>query len=133
MSRSVLLGTESTSPYNEFRLYTLEELNKACGSVMDIDPVFHSGREADFDFVNGEYQPTLTIVRNSSTVLRVLHAAGGGPASITVSDGCKMYLFGTDGVYTDKKLELSIINIVAASRAEIELVCHNEGKLLELA
>lgn len=107
---------------NALRLYSYPELAADVGSNMPIDPVFADETKQDFLFVNGLYQPTVEMNRSSPIIHRVLHAAGGQPLPLAASsDSCSVTVLAWDGVYLDARLPQEEVNMVAASRVEVDV------------
>ena len=98
---------------------------------MDINAEFSDESKKDFLLVNGQYVPTIEMRTDSAVILRVVHAAGGKPLPMTLSTtaaaSCSMAVLAWDGVYLDQRLPQSTVNMVAASRVEVEVVCSADG------
>jgi FtsP/CotA-like multicopper oxidase with cupredoxin domain len=62
-------------------------------------------------------------------VFRIVHASGGRPTPLTISDNvaCNLSIIAWDGVYLDANLYVSEANLVAASRVELQLLCDAPG------
>jgi FtsP/CotA-like multicopper oxidase with cupredoxin domain len=102
------VGDESSSPYDPFRVYSYPELSADTRSTLPIEAVFaaSAGAQRDFHFVNGQHQPSITVRAGKPFVLRVLHASGGKPLPLTLSDSaaCNRSVIAWDGVYLDANL-----------------------------
>ena len=125
-------GSEDSSPFNPFRIYSLPELAAATGSNMDMDIQITDDSDKDLNLVNGQYKPLLNLTTNSSVILRTVHAAGGAPIYISAatSDGdtpCTLTVLAWDGVYLDGRLDYDTVSLVAASRVDIEVTCTTSG------
>lgn len=128
-------GSEDSSPFNPFRIYSLQELAEATGSIMDMDLQIEDESDKNLNLVNGLYKPLQNMTTNSSSIFRVLHAAGGGPLHLSVfpdeTNGnmlpCSMTVLAWDGVYLDERLDYDRVSIVAASRVDIEVTCVVSG------
>jgi hypothetical protein len=123
------IGTETVSPFNAFRLYSLQELSASAGSTLDINPVLTDNAITNLDLVNGMFRPVVRMVQGSPSIFRIVHAAGGGPLVLTLSDAsvCSMTVLAWDGVYLTGRLPQTEVHIVAASRVEVEVSCSQEG------
>lgn len=66
-------------------------------------------------------------------VLRIVHASGGKPLPLALSDSaggvCNMSVIAWDGVYLDANLYQTEVHMVAASRAEVQVLCSAAGKV----
>jgi hypothetical protein len=127
------IGDESSSPYDPFRVYSYPELSADTHSTLPIEAVFaaSAGAQRDFHFVNGQYQPSITVRAGEPFVVRVLHASGGKPLPVTLSDSaaCNLSVIAWDGVYLDANLyEEEEVRLVAASRVELQLLCGAPGQ-----
>ncbi|CAE7661735.1 unnamed protein product, partial [Symbiodinium microadriaticum] len=122
-------GAEDSSPFNPFRLYSLQELSAAAGSTMAINPQLVDTTDTDLNLVNGQYRPVIRLALSSPSVFRIVHAAGGGPLQLSLSDkvACVMAVLAWDGVYLDARLPQTELHIVAAARVDIEVTCKEEG------
>jgi hypothetical protein len=128
------IGNETSSPWNSFRVYSLQELSAAAGSTLDINPEFYATSSAeDYVLVNGLYRPVILMIADSPSVLQMVHAHGAGPLlmSIDGDDGnCSISILAWDGVYLDQRIDLhpeDTINLVAAGRVEVEIRCRTPG------
>lgn len=133
-------GSEISSPFNPFRIYSFQELSATAGSTMETNIVFANNSDngnvnKNLDLVNGEYQPVIVLEQNSPSVLRIVHAAGGGPLPLIVvaesgasaSSICEMVVIAWDGVYLDGRLVQEQVTVVAAARVEFEITCWETG------
>lgn len=77
------------------------------------------------DLVNGRYQPLLTITQSSPIIFRMVHASGGAPLRLSLSDDaqCIMTVIAWDGVYASRRSTQKLITIPAGGRCEIEVRC----------
>jgi FtsP/CotA-like multicopper oxidase with cupredoxin domain len=117
-----------------FRSYSLQELSAAAGSTMTINPEFYATTTAeDYVLVNGLYRPVIRMRVNSPSILRMVHAHGAGPLLMSINNddnNCSLTILAWDGVYLDERLELTndeTVNLVAAGRVEVEVLCHSLG------
>lgn len=96
---------------------------------MDINPVLQDPDETDLDLVNGMFRPVIRMVKDSPSIFRIVHAAGGGPLVLTPSNSavCNMTVLAWDGVYLTARLPQDEVRMVAASRVEIEVTCSEVG------
>ena len=98
---------------------------------MDINYVLEDENVPDMHLVNGMYQPTITMTKDSPTILRMLLATGGSPLALSMADesagDCTLVILAWDGIYLDSRLEETTVNLVAASRADVEVTCSSEG------
>jgi len=126
-------GSETSSPFNPFRIYSLPELAAATGSNMDMNIQLTDESDKDLNLVNGLHEPLLNLTTNSSVILRTVHAAGGAPIYISAAatdDGgapCSLTVLAWDGVYLDERLDYETVSLVAASRVDIEVTCTRSG------
>lgn len=131
-------GNETTSPYNPFRQYTMEEISSATLSTMDLnvryndslaDPTRPNPDTRNYHLVNGQYQPSIVVRENEPFVLRIVHASGGKPLPLELSDSaaCNLSIIAWDGVYLDANLYEEEVNMVAASRADVQILCSASG------
>ena len=126
-------GTETSSPFNPFRIYSFIELAAATGSNMDMDIQLIDDSKQNLNLVNGQYQPLKNMTTNSSVILRIVHAAGGAPIYISVqgddnsSPACSLTVLAWDGVYLDQRLDQNVVSLVAASRVDVEIICWRSG------
>jgi FtsP/CotA-like multicopper oxidase with cupredoxin domain len=122
-------GTETSSPFNMFRVYSLQELETECGGEFNSNIQLTDPSITDMDFVNGLYRPTLELRQNSPSYLRTLNAFGGVPLELSISDPsvCEMNVIAYDGVYQTARWFRTMVNIPAASRAVIEVFCKETG------
>ena len=126
-------GSESFSPFNPFRIYSLQELAEATGSNMDMDIQLEDSSDQDLNLVNGLHAPLQNLTTNAASVLRIVHAAGGGPLYLTVqpdSQGvppCSLTVLAWDGVYLQERLPQDTVSLVAASRVDVEVNCSVSG------
>jgi FtsP/CotA-like multicopper oxidase with cupredoxin domain len=124
-----------------FRSYSLPELSAASRSSLRIDPEFFASGPEDYVLVNGLYRPVLLLTADSPSILRMVHAHGAGPLLMSLSGegegagaggsrNCSLTILAWDGVYLEERLELSpaeTLNLVAAGRVEVEVLCHSLG------
>mmetsp|Transcript_4776 Transcript_4776/g.7266 ORF Transcript_4776/g.7266 Transcript_4776/m.7266 type:complete len:653 (+) Transcript_4776:95-2053(+) len=121
-------GEEESSPFNMFRVYSIQEFNAECGSDMELNVEVVDPDETDMDLVNGMFRPTLHLVQGSPSILHTVNAFGGAPLSLSVSDAsCSIHVIAWDGVYMEARLEQQTVNIPGAGRASFEIVCDKEG------
>lgn len=83
------------------------------------------------DLVNGRYQPTMPITQSSPIIFRLVHASGGPPLRLSLTEGavCLMTVLGWDGVYSRARTDLSLLTIPAGGRCEVEVKCFDLGEL----
>lgn len=133
-----VVGNETSSPYNPFRQYTMEEISAATLSTMDInveyrddlaDPSRPNPGVRNYHLVNGQYQPAIVVRENEPFVLRLVHASGGKPLPLEMSDSsvCNVSIIAWDGVYLEANLYETEVNMVAASRADVQILCSASG------
>ena len=96
-----------------------------------MDVVLADPSLTELDLVNGQFRPTIRMVQASPSVFRIVHAAGGGPLELVLSDSdvCNMAVLAWDGVYLDARLPQTELLIVAAARVEIEVICTEPGAI----
>jgi FtsP/CotA-like multicopper oxidase with cupredoxin domain len=87
------------------------------------------------DLVNGRYQPTLSITQSSPIIFRLVHASGGPPLRLSLTEGaaCLMTVLAWDGVYSRARTALPLLTIPAGGRCEVEVKCVELGGLLFLS
>jgi hypothetical protein len=122
-------GTETSSPFNMFRVYSLHEIETECGGDLNYNVQLKDPSITNMDLVNGLYRPTLEIRQNSPAYLRVINAFGGIPLELSISDpvSCEMNVIAFDGVYQTARWFRSVVNVPASSRAVIEVYCQQTG------
>lgn len=132
-------GTETTSPWNPFRVYSLPELSAESGSKLNINSIFYeTNSPEDYILVNGLYHPTIQLYQNSPSIFKILHAHGAGPIIMSIydndnnqnNDECQFAILAWDGVYLKKRIIIDhtkTINLVAAGRVEVEIFCTTVG------
>jgi FtsP/CotA-like multicopper oxidase with cupredoxin domain len=122
-------GTESSSPFNMFRVYSLDELETECGGDFNSNIQLTDPSITDMDLVNGLFRPTLELHKNSPSYLHTLNAFGGIPLELTISNPsvCEMSVIAYDGIYQTARWARTSVNIPAASRAVIEVFCSQTG------
>lgn len=122
-------GTETSSPFNMFRIYSIRELEEECGGDLNINPKLTNPSITNMDLVNGMFRPTLKLIQNSPTYVSVLNAFGGVPLELTISNPsiCLMTVIAYDGVYQKARWPRTNVNIPGASRAVIEIICSQTG------
>ena len=125
-------GNETSSPYDPFRQYTLQELSADTHSDLEIDAQFLSPAadgSNNYHLVNGQHQPSIVVKQSEPFVLRVLHASGGKPLPLALSSPavCNVSSIAWDGVYLQANQYEQQVNMVAASRVELQVLCSEEG------
>ena len=129
----VCVGSETSSPYNSFREYSLEELGHEAGSHLHTNIVYntsyHNSHKGVLNLVNGMHKPTITLFRNSPSVLQFVNAGGGGPLRLKLSNNhaCSWAVLAWDGVYIKNRSPQLVLNIVAGGRVEAEIICKTDG------
>lgn len=133
------LGNETSSSFNPFRVYSLLELSDAAGSTLDINPQFLvTSSPEDYVLVNGLYRPSVFMIERSPTIFQMLHAHGAGPLLMSIEGdegNCTASILAWDGVYLDQRIDLQdtdTINLVAAGRVEVEVLCTSIGTFQSL-
>ena len=129
------LGNEVISPWNLFRDYTIGELSAEADSTLSINEEFEGGwSERNFIFINGQFRPTIELNESSPSILRIVHAHGSGPFLLSIlndpQEVCSFTVLAWDGVYLDSRLNVrnnETLNIVAAGRVDVEVVCTASG------
>jgi FtsP/CotA-like multicopper oxidase with cupredoxin domain len=127
-------GSENQSPFNSYRLDSLQELTAQAGGLFDLNIRFNASSRgpptsSSMDLVNGVYQPRLTLTQSSPMILRIIHATGGQPLRLSLTQGaaCLMTVLAWDGVYLRSRMNLDLVTIPAGGRCEIEVKCVELG------
>jgi FtsP/CotA-like multicopper oxidase with cupredoxin domain len=133
-------GGEDRSPFNPLRLDSLQELTAQAGGRFDVNFQVNASSKGpapsgSMDLVNGRYQPTVTITQSSPIVFRLIHASGGPPLRLSLTEGalCLMSVIAWDGVYARARTTLSLLTIPAGGRCEVEIKCGDLGESLVLS
>eukprot|EP00854_Cymbomonas_tetramitiformis_P011476 gene11476-13561_t len=117
------------STFSPFRVYSYRELSAATGSEMDaIVSVTDSSVEDPMFFINGQYQPTISISQDSTVTLRIVAAYGGDRMRFELRGGeCTMSLIAVDGVYRTDVQSKAKVYLMAGSRADVQVRCSRSG------
>lgn len=131
-----LPGT-APSPFAPFRHYDMQELTLGTGSALMPNPTFGNANNVqDMYFVNGQYQPSLTMAPGEGRILQLLHTAGdsvlqvraptqGGPTGTPL---CTLKLLAQDGVFRRTAKDVSTgFKLTNAGRAEVSVTCATAG------
>eukprot|EP00040_Diaphanoeca_grandis_P014968 m.76082 g.76082 ORF g.76082 m.76082 type:complete len:677 (+) comp24857_c0_seq3:397-2427(+) len=122
------VGNESTSPFNPFRTYSLQEISRESGSTLSVNPTYgsrNSTRRAML--INGIYQPVLPLVQGSAFILRLVWASGAHILRANAnSSQCTITVIAVDGIYLQKKVNEDPA-LAEGARADIEIVCSVNG------
>lgn len=93
-------GSEASSPFNPFRLDSLQELTSSASSgagSFSLNLRYNSSYKGpplpsssssyhSVDLVNGKYQPKVTISQTSPSIMRLIHASGGPPLRLSLTE-----------------------------------------------
>jgi FtsP/CotA-like multicopper oxidase with cupredoxin domain len=125
----VHVGTETSSPFNMFRVYSLDELEKECGGNLRTNIKLTNPTITDMNLVNGQFQPTLELTAGSPTLLSFINAFGGNPLDLSLSNraACELNVISSDGVYHSALWPRSVVHIPAAARNIVEVYCSGPG------
>lgn len=133
-----LSGAETTSPWNLFREYTYPEFAAEAGSRLLINEEFEGDwADRNFVFINGQHRPTIELNTSSPSILRIVHAHGAGPLLLQILGDplkvCSLTILAWDGIYLDERLPvdmLATLNLVAAGRVDVEVMCTAPGQYM---
>jgi hypothetical protein len=123
-------GEETVSPFNPYRLHTLEELNTEAGSNLDASVDFNGTTPQDLTLVNGQLVPTVNMVNKNPHIFKILNAGTGRPLRLTLPDAavsCQGVVIAVDGVYLQARWVRSSIFIPAGGRVDLEVFCDFVG------
>jgi FtsP/CotA-like multicopper oxidase with cupredoxin domain len=115
-----------------FDLRTYSELSAAYSSnSIDPSPTFVGGA-TDTYIVNGQYQPTVTVVADDIYLFRFLHASGLRYVDLHLDDVsnnyCTMQLIARDGVFQYKPYpQIESIVMFTGTRSDIAIKCSSSG------
>ena len=103
----------------------------------DADKVFTTSSEEAFRVINGEYQPTICLERNTWKKLRMVHVDLSNSLTLTLdadADVCSLYLLSKDGVLVHgvnnevpRYIEANEMYFTVASRADVAVQCSVAG------
>mmetsp|Transcript_25818 Transcript_25818/g.43541 ORF Transcript_25818/g.43541 Transcript_25818/m.43541 type:complete len:739 (-) Transcript_25818:177-2393(-) len=123
-------GSETTSPFNPYRLYTMEELNTEADSDLEVDMDFNGTTPKNLLLINGQHTPTVPIVNKNPNIFKIINAGTGKPLHITLpssSVNCEGVVIAVDGVYLESRWVRTSIHIPAGSRVDLEVFCDFVG------
>jgi FtsP/CotA-like multicopper oxidase with cupredoxin domain len=131
-----VIGGESTSPFNEFREYSLDELGATTGSRLlpnvKYNTSYTNSYRSTLTLVNGMHKPAITLSRNSPSILRFVNGGGGAPLRLKLSNNrlCSWAVLAWDGVYIKNRSPQIVLYIVPGGRCEVEVLCTKDGKII---
>jgi FtsP/CotA-like multicopper oxidase with cupredoxin domain len=138
----LLSGNEKSSPFNVYREYTIHEISSEIESELVIGEEFNASitlcSKSNMILVNGMHIPTVEVYQNNTSILRIVHAAGGGPLALQLqantlynyegdSSKCIMSVIAWDGVYLESIHHVDPIYMSAAARADVQIRCVESG------
>jgi FtsP/CotA-like multicopper oxidase with cupredoxin domain len=123
-------GNETHSPYNPYRLYTLDELNTQAGSALKVNLDFNGTEPEDLTLINGKLRPTVNILNKNPHILKIVNAGTGGSLFLTLPTAaisCTGTIIAMDGVYLQARWDRTTINLAPGSRIDLEIFCDFTG------
>jgi FtsP/CotA-like multicopper oxidase with cupredoxin domain len=127
-----LLGNESASPYNPYRLYTIDELSTEAGSTLNANVDFNGTEPENLILVNGRLVPTVNMVNKNPYIFKIVNAGTGGSLHITLpttATSCSGTVIAVDGVYLQARWERTSVHLPPGSRVDLELFCDFTGNV----
>lgn len=86
-----------------------------------------SFRRGNYYVVNGQLQPTLSLVAHRWTILQLIHAAGARTLDLEAPASCDMEVLAVDGVFLDHVAPRRRLHLLPAGRYEVQLRCAKTG------
>lgn len=133
-----------------FTVLTYNKLSTKTGSSLSINPVMNIASSTVWDawFVNGQYQPTLYMLKNEYLIFDMICASGDRILELQIRDGvgisggtqlggstsaCTWYLLALDGIYLSSSRKSSSYTyakhlvMIPGQRASIAVKCTKAG------